>query len=100
MGPLGGQGDGARWGRGNLGQRSDPFFGHPSGFCPLARFGGGVTSLFPADRLPLLEPAGFSEQILLASFPGWVSLLPLFALVCPPFPQFGCLCRTSLPGSV
>jgi hypothetical protein len=55
---------------------------------------------FPTDRLPLLEQAGLSERSLLVSFPGWVSLLPLFCLVCSPSNQFGWIFRTSLPGSV
>lgn len=90
LAPLVGRAARSQCAHGNFWASSDHVVWHPSRLCYLTRFRCGVTSRFPADRLPLLEQAGFSERNLLASFPGWVSLLPLFCLVCSPSHQFGC----------
>jgi hypothetical protein len=99
LAPLVGRAARSQCAHGNFWASSDQVIRLPSRLCHLTRFRSGLTSRFPADRLSLLEQAGFSERFFMASFPGWVSLLPLFCLVCSPSHQFGWIFRTSLPGS-
>src|SRR6266536_1130316 len=99
LAPLVGRAARPQCAHGNFWASSDHVVWHPSRLCHLTRFRGGVTSRFPAARLPLLGQAGFSERILLTSFPGWVSLLPLFCLACSPSRQFDWIFRTPLPSS-
>jgi hypothetical protein len=91
LAPLVGRAACSQCAHGNVWTSSDHVVWHSSRLCHLTRFRGGVTSRFPADRLPLLEPVGFSERILLTLSLGWASLLPLFCLVCSLSHQFGYL---------
>lgn len=68
LAPLVGRAARSQCAHGNRWASSDHVVWHPNRFCHLTRFRGGVTSRFRADRLLLLEQAGFSDRILLARF--------------------------------